>query len=67
MAMREPKKSKYAKESEVVNAHMQNWISLPTITSSNPYKTNEFYEKLVTHVQALDTMGKLKGIKGYVS
>ena len=45
---------------------MQRLISLPTITSSNPYKINEFYEKLVTHVQALDTMSKLKEIKGYV-
>ena len=33
---------------------------------ANPYKINEFYETLVTHVQALETMGKLKEIKGYV-
>ena len=45
---------------------MQSLISLPTITSSNLYKINEFYEKLVTHVQALDTMGKLKEIKGNI-
>ena len=56
-------KSKYGKESEVVNAHIQSLISLPTIASSNPYKINEFYEKLVTHVQVLDTMGKLREIK----
>ena len=68
-AMKEPKKflkSKYDKDSVVGNAHMQSLISLPTITSSNPHKINEFYEKLVTHVQALDTVGKLKEIKGYV-
>ena len=59
-------KSKYGKDSEVANAHIQALISLSTITSSNPYKSNEFYEKLVTHIQALDTMAKLKEIKGYV-
>ena len=67
--MREPKKilkSKYGKDSDVANAHIQSLISLPTITSSNPYKINEFYERLVTHVQALNIMGKLKEIKGYV-
>ena len=53
-------KSKCGKDSEVANARMQSLISLPTITSSNPYKINEFYEKPVTHLQALDTMGKLK-------
>ena len=53
-------KTKYGKDSEVANAHIQSLISLPTITSSNPYKINEFYEKPVTHLQALDTMGKLK-------
>ena len=59
-------KSKYGKESEVANARIQSLISLPTITRSNPYKINKFYEKLVTNVQALHTMGKLKEIKGYV-
>ena len=59
-------KSKYGEDSEVANPQIQSLISLPTITGSNPYKVNEFYEKLVTHVEALDTMGKLKEIKGYV-
>ena len=59
-------KSKYGKDCEVANAHIQGLISLPKITSSHPNKINEFYEKLVTHVQALDTMGKLKEIKAYV-
>ena len=58
-------KTKYGKDSEVANAHIQSLISLPTITSSNQ-KIKEFYEKLVTHVQALGTVGKLKEIKGYV-
>ena len=59
-------KSKYGEDSEVANPQIQSLISLSTITGSNPYKVNEFYKKLVTHVEALDTMGKLKEIKGYV-
>ena len=59
-------KFKYGEDSEVANPQIQSLISLPTITGSNPYKVNEFYKKLVTHVEALDTMGKLKEIKGYV-
>ena len=45
--MKEPKniKSKYGKDSEAANAHIQTLISPPTITSSNPHKINEFYEK----------------------
>ena len=50
-------KSKYRKGSEVANEHIQSLISFPTSTSSNPHKINEFYKKLVPHVQALDTMG----------
>ena len=50
----------------VANAHTQSLISLSTITTSNPYKVNEFYQKHV-HVQALNTMGKLKrNKKNYV-
>ena len=59
-------KSKYGKDCKVANAHIQSLISLPKITSSHPNKINEFYEKLVTHVQALDTMGILKEIKCYI-
>ena len=41
-------------------------MQLPTINGTNPQKINEFYEKLVTHVNTLDTMGKLQSINGYV-
>ena len=34
--------------------------------NSNPYKIDEFSEKLLSSVQALETMGKLKEINGYV-
>lgn len=52
--------------SEIVTAYIQNIMALPTITSSNPRKIHEFYEKLVFNVQSLETLGKLKEISGYV-
>ena len=36
-------KSKYGKDSEVANAHIQSLISLPKMTSSHRNKNNEFY------------------------
>ena len=59
-------KTKYGKPSEVVNAHVQNLMSLQSVNGANPVKIHEFYEKLVTHVQILETMGKLNEIAGYV-
>ena len=41
-------------------------LSLPTITDTGVGKIHDFYEKLVTHSQALDTMGKLKKVNGCV-
>ena len=41
-------------------------MSLPTITQTSVGKIYDFYEKLVTYSQALDTMGKLKEINEYV-
>ena len=59
-------KTKYGKPSEVSNAHMQCIIALPTIQGSQPVKIHEFYGRLVTNDQALETMGKIKDINGYV-
>jgi len=58
--------SKYGKPSEVCNAHVQSIMSLPHISSSSPYKIHEFSLKLQSSVQALETMGKLREINGYV-
>ena len=57
---------KYGKLSEVVNAHIQSVIALPTINNTNPYKIHDFYERRITHINTLDTMSKLKEINGYV-
>ena len=50
---------KYGKHIVVANAHVQNIMSLPHINNSNPYKIHECSEKLLSCVQALETMGKL--------
>jgi len=52
--------------SEVANAHMQYIMGLPVIPGTNPARISEFYEKLVTNIQTLESMGKEKEIRGYV-
>ena len=58
--------SRYGKVSEVVNAHIQATMSLPIVYGSNLISIHKFYEKLLTHVQTLETMGNLNTIEGYV-
>ena len=55
---------KFGKHSGVANAHVQNIMSLPHINNSNPYKIYEFSEKLLSSVQALETIRKLKETNG---
>ena len=59
-------RTKYGQITEVVNAHVQKIIDLPTINGSNPNKIFEFYEVLVSSVQTLESLGKLHEIKAYV-
>ena len=49
-----------------MNAHVNNIMMLPTIQSANPAKVKAFFEKLISSVEALETMGKLQEIKGNV-
>ena len=58
--------SKYGKVSEVVKAHVQVMMALPTVHDSNLIRIYELYEKLLTHVLSLEKMGKLNTIEGYV-
>ena len=58
--------AKFGKPSEVAAARIQCITSLPVVSNSNPNKIHEFYEKLVVSVQTLDTMQKLRDIKGFV-
>ena len=39
-------------------------MSLPTITQTSVGKVHDFYEKLVTHSQDLDTIARQKKING---
>eukprot|EP00794_Sanderia_malayensis_P016264 gene16264-biopygen13817 len=59
-------KTRYGKPSEVANAYIQNLLSLPQIHGTSPSKLHEFYQNLVTNVQVLETMGKLREVTGYV-
>ena len=59
-------KSEYRKNSEIVNAYIQNIMSLPTITGSQPSKVHEFYKTLLFNAQSLETLGKLQEVKGNV-
>ena len=58
-------RARYGKPSEVANAHIQKIISLCTIHGTQPGKIIEFFEKLVTSVQTLETMGRLREVNGY--
>ena len=59
-------RTKYGKESEIINAHVTNIMSLLVIHGANPSKILEFYEALSPNLQALETMGKLGEVNGYV-
>ena len=58
-------KSTYGRSSEVVNAYVQNLTSLPVIKGANPSKVHDFHAKLLTSVQALESMGKLSEVNGF--
>ena len=58
--------SKYGRPSEIINAHVQKIMNLPTLNGANPGKVCEFYEILLRNVQALETMGKVESVNGYV-
>eukprot|EP00794_Sanderia_malayensis_P013528 gene13528-biopygen10795 len=57
---------RYGDTSEVVNAHIQQIFSLPTIHGTSRPKIHDFYDQLLCHVQALDTLGKLETVTGNV-
>ena len=59
-------KAWFGKPSELTAARIQCITSLSVITSSNPNRIHESYEKVVISIQALKTMNKLKKINGYV-
>ena len=52
--------AKYGQNSEIVAARVKCIMNFPVINRSNRAKVSEFYQQLVTHIQALQTMGKLR-------
>ena len=58
----------YGQLTEIVNAYMyvKNIIELTVITGTNPRKVKEFYKELWFNVQSLDTLGRLRDVKGNV-
>ena len=58
-------KNKYGRTSEII-AYVQNIMALPSVSGSNPAKIDQVYDKLLFNVQALETLGKLQDINGYV-
>ncbi len=57
---------RYGDPSEVVNAHVQEILSLPIITGNSRPNIHNFYDNLLGHVQALETLGKLEQVAGNV-
>ena len=57
-------KEEYGKTSEIINAHVNNILELPTVTSANPGKVNYFYKTLLFIVQSLETLGKIERVNG---
>ena len=57
-------KEEYGKTSEIINAHVNNILELPTVTSANPGKVNYFYKTLLFNVQLLETLGKIERVNG---
>ena len=53
---------RYGDSGEVVNAHIQEIMSLAVITGVSRPKIHNFYNNLLGHVQALETLGKLEQV-----
>ena len=50
----------------MIDAHVHGIMGLPVVNGTNPKIIHGFYSKLFKRVQALETMGKLNMINGYV-
>ena len=60
-------KTKFGKESEIINGLCeQHHVTSGVIYVANPNKVSQFYGRLCSSVQALETMGKLGEVNGYV-
>ena len=55
--------AKFGKPTVVANSHINCIILLPVVFGSHPNKVHDFNEKLMSSIQALETMRKLNEIK----
>ena len=58
--------TKFGETSEVSNTNIQCIMTLPSMSNTNEVIIHDFYERLLTNVNALDILGKLNEINGYV-
>ena len=59
-------KERFGDISEVVTAHLRQIMGLPVIHETSKHEIPEFYDQLLSHVQALDTLGTLNQIPGNI-
>ena len=59
-------KSEYGQSKLVVNAHVEEIVTLPVIKGSNYLKIQEFYESVSRNYDALLTMGEADMLRGFV-
>ena len=59
-------KSQYGQSKLVVNAHVEEIVTLPVIKGSNYLKIQEFYESVSRNYDALLTMGEADMLRGFV-
>ena len=58
---------RYGNSSEVEKARVKDIFDLPKTCGNQPRKVHLFYERLLYHVQSLETMGKLSEVNGNVA
>ena len=59
-------KSRYGQGKLVVNAHVEETVSLPVIKGSNYLEIQEFYESVSRNSDTLLTMGEADLLRGFV-
>ena len=57
---------RYGKTSEVVGAYVRNILELPTVRERDVKKIHEFYEKLLSNVESLQTLQSIKKLDAAV-
>ncbi|XP_048580704.1 uncharacterized protein LOC116619237 isoform X2 [Nematostella vectensis] len=59
-------KEEYGNSSDIINIYIKNIMDLPVITGTSPRKVKDFYKTLRFNVQSLETLGRLRDVRGNV-